>query len=82
MRLLVESLHIWIGSETVIRAQELASGFIRRGFSFIFPCDHFEHHCVLECRTTYLDQALLMNIVCLCVLYLRSKDTSPAPSRP
>ena len=31
---------------------------------------------------TYLDQALLINIVCLCVTYLNSKDTSPAPSRP
>ena len=30
-----------IDSETVIGAQELASGLTRRGFSFIFPCDLF-----------------------------------------
>ena len=32
--------------------------------------------------STYLDQALPITIMCLCVLYLHSKDTSPAPSKP
>ena len=82
MRLLVKLLHMRIGSQTVTGVQELASDFIRRRFSFIFPCDHFVHHRVSESRVTYLDQALLINIVCLCVLYLHFKDTSPAPSKP
>ena len=64
------------------RVQELTSVFIRRGFSFIFPCDYFVRPCDSESRTTSLDQALLINIVCLCVIYLHSKDTSPAPSKP
>ena len=37
---------------------------------------------ILNVVSTYLDQALVMNIVCLCVLYLHPRDTSPAPSRP
>ena len=80
--LLVESLQIRIDSETVIGVQELASDFIRRGFSFIFPCDYFVHPCDLESRTTYLGQALPINIVCLCILCLYSNDTPPAPSKP
>ena len=41
-----------IDGETVIGVQELASGFICRRFSFIFPCDYFVlvHHCDLESR--------------------------------
>ena len=41
MRLLVEPLIMRIDNEKVIGVQELASGFIRRGFSFIFPYDLF-----------------------------------------
>ena len=49
MSLLVESLHMRIdGGTTVVGVHELASGFIRRGFSFVFPCDYFVHHCDLE----------------------------------
>ena len=48
MSLLVESLHMRIGSETVVGVQELVSGFIRRGFSFTILCDYLVHHCDLE----------------------------------
>ena len=37
MRLLVKSLDMRIGSQTVTGVQELASDFIRRRFSFVFP---------------------------------------------
>ena len=50
MSLLVESLHMRIDSETVIGVQELASGFTRRRFSFIFSCVHSVHHWVSESR--------------------------------
>ena len=46
--LLVELVHMRIYKETVVGVQELASCFIRRGFSFIFPCVHFLHHSLLE----------------------------------
>ena len=67
-----------------IGVQELASGFIRRGSSFMFPCVDFIHHLCFSVSLvpTYLDQAPVINIVCLCVPYLYLKDTSPAPSRP
>ena len=73
-----------IDSETVIGAKGLASGFIRsRGFSFILlPCDLFFRPLFYSLVSTDSDQALSINIVCLCVCYLHSKDTSPAPSRP
>ena len=53
MSLLVQSSHN-MRIDTVKRyigvLQELASGFIRRGFSFIFPCIYFVHPpCVLVC---------------------------------
>ena len=37
---------------------------------------------VLSASRTNLPQAPVINIVCLCVLYLHLKDTSSAPSRP
>ena len=43
-----ESLHMRIDSDTVVGVQELASGFIRKGFSFMFPRDCLVHHCDLE----------------------------------
>ena len=64
--------------------QELASGFKRGGFGFIFPCDHFVHHCDLESRID-LPRPSSPNkycIVYLCVLYLHFKDTLPASSMP
>ena len=45
MSLLVDSLHMRIDSVTIIRVQELASGFIRRRLSFIFPCGVFVYPC-------------------------------------
>ena len=66
-----------------IGIQELASGFIRRGFSFIFPCDLlYTPVFSVSLESTYHDQAPVINIVCFCVLYLHHKDTLPAPSRP
>ena len=67
-----------------IGVQELASGFIRRGFSFMFPCVDFVHPLCFGVSPVpaYLDQAPVINIVCLCAPYLHLKDTSPAPSRP
>ena len=48
MSLLVESLHMRVDSEMVIGVQELASAFICRGFSIIFPFDNFVHYYVSE----------------------------------
>ena len=79
--LLVESLHMRTDGEMVIGAQELASGSMRRGSSFILSCDFLYNLVIQNFASTYLDQALLIYIVCLCVLYPHSKDTSPAPSK-
>ena len=72
--------------ETVIGEQELASGFMRRGFSFIFPCDYFVlvHRCVSESRIN-LSRPSSRYTYCVFVFTLSTvhrKDTSPAPSRP
>ena len=67
--------YLWIDSGTVIGVQELALGFIRRGFCFIFPCDLSYTTVIQSIVPTHLDQALLINIVCLYEIYLHSKDT-------
>ena len=44
MSLLVQSSHMRIDVKRYIGVQELALGFIRRGFSFIFPCVYSIQH--------------------------------------
>ena len=46
MSVLVELLHVQTDSEKVIGVQELASGFMRGGFSFLLLCDLL---CVCGC---------------------------------
>ena len=62
-----------VNSEMVRRSTDVC--FINVGDSSLYS--------LATLYSTYTDQALLINnVVCLCVLYLHFKDTSPAPSRP
>ena len=66
MILLVKLLHMRIDSGTVTGVQELASGFTRRGFSFIFSCDLFYTPCILESCTNLIPRPSSPNKHCAC----------------
>ena len=82
MSLHVKPLHMRIDGETLQhwRVHELASYV---GDSGLYSSLTFWYIPVVQSLIPiYLDQALLIHDVCLCVIYLHSKDTSPSPSRP
>ena len=63
-------VHIRIDSETVFRSTGVsASGFKRRGFSFIFPCDFLYTTVIRSIISIHLDQALVITF-CVCVYFI------------